>query len=152
VPHRVSPAGIRFATWADLEDVLALLAASALPAAGVEEVFPAGFVVSRDAAGGLEAVAGVEAYGAVGLLRSVAVRPDRRGTGLGRRIAAEAVEWARDAGIADLYLLTTTAESFFPRLGFAPVTRDALPEALSSSEELRGACPASAAVLHLHIG
>jgi amino-acid N-acetyltransferase len=148
----VSPAGIRYAAWSDVDDVLALLKESRLPRAGVEEVFPAGFVVSRDDAGALEAVAGVERYGSVGLLRSVAVRADLRGTGLGQRIARAAVEWAADAGVEDLYLLTTTAEGFFPRLGFARIARDALPGALGASEEMRGACPASAVALHLRLG
>jgi amino-acid N-acetyltransferase len=33
---------------------------------------------------------------------------------------------------------------YFPRFGFRPVDRAALPAALATSAELRGACPASA--------
>ena len=142
-------AGIRPAAAADLAPVLGLLTASALPIAGVAEVFPAGFVVSCDDAGEVEAVAGVEVHGHVGLLRSVAVRADRRGTGLGQAVSAAAVAWARAAGLTDLYLLTTTADRFFPRLGFQSVDRTSLPDILSESAELRGACPASAVALHL---
>ncbi|HET6762317.1 MAG TPA: arsenic resistance N-acetyltransferase ArsN2 [Longimicrobiaceae bacterium] len=149
--HALRAAGIRFAASDDLGAVLALLRACGLPTDGVEEVFPTGFIVSRDATGELEAVAGVEVHGAVGLLRSVAVRADRRGTGLGRIISVQAIEWARDADLSDLYLLTTTAESFFPRLGFERVERTAVPAVLNASAELQGACPASAIVMHLRL-
>ena len=52
-------AAIQPASSADLPDVLHLLRASNLPTAGVEELFPCGFMVSRDEAGALAAVAGV---------------------------------------------------------------------------------------------
>jgi amino-acid N-acetyltransferase len=151
VTRTVGSAGIRYATSGDQAEVLALLAASALPLAGVEQVFPAGFIVSHDGDGGLDAVAGVEIHGTVGLLRSVAVRADRRGTGLGQAISSAAVSWARDAALTDLYLLTTTADEFFPRLGFQRVDRSVMPVALSASAELRGACPASAVAMHLRL-
>jgi N-acetylglutamate synthase-like GNAT family acetyltransferase len=149
--HTQRSAGIRFATYNDIEDVLRLLAVSGLPTAGVEEVFPTGFIVSRDDGGTLEAVAGVEVHGSVGLLRSVAVRSDRRGTGLGQIIAVHAVNWARGADLTDLYLLTTTADAFFPRLGFERVARASLPAALNASAEMQGACPASAIPMLLRL-
>ncbi len=146
-PPRVAPARA-----GDLADVLALLAEAGLPAAGVGERFPRGFLVAREAAdGALAGVAGVEMHGRVGLLRSVAVRAERRGTGLGQELGRAAVALARAEGLAELYLLTTTAEGFFPRLGFRPVARAELPAELEASEELRGACPASAAALRLRL-
>jgi amino-acid N-acetyltransferase len=131
----------------DLADVLSLLRASGLPVDGVEARFPAGFVVGREVDGALAGVAGVEVYGDSGLLRSVAVRADLRGTGLGQALSAAAVEAARTAGVRDLFLLTTTAEKFFLRLGFEPWGRGDVPAALAASEELRGACPAAAVVM-----
>jgi amino-acid N-acetyltransferase len=151
-PPAGAPLAVHPARAPDLPDVLALLTAASLPLAGVEPVFPGGFVVSRDAAGALAAVAGVETYGDSGLLRSVAVRADLRGTGLGQALAAAAVELARAAGVRDLFLLTTTAEGFFPRLGFEPSERGDMPAALAASEELRGACPATAVVMRRRLG
>lgn len=136
----------------DLAEVLALLAGAGLPAAGVADHFPRGFVVARDPAdGALAGAAGVEAHGRAGLLRSVAVRAERRGSGLGQELVRAAVALARAEGLGELYLLTTTAEGFFPRLGFEPVTRAELPAELEGSEELRGACPASAAAMRLRL-
>lgn len=140
---------IRPAAPADLEGVLDLLRAAALPVDGVADHFPDAFVVAPADDGGVAGVAGVERYGETGLLRSVAVRAADRGTGLGQRLSRAAISRAREAGVRELFLLTTTAEGFFPRLGFQPVAREALPAALVGSAELRGACPASAVALRL---
>jgi len=86
----------------------------------------------------------VEVYGQAGLLRSVAVDAKRRGKGLGERLTKAALELARNRGVRDIYLLTTTAGNFFPRFGFTAIPRAELDPALNQSEELRGACPASA--------
>ncbi|MBV9947898.1 MAG: GNAT family N-acetyltransferase, partial [Myxococcales bacterium] len=44
-------------------------------------------------------------------------------------------------------LLTTTADSFFPRFGFQHIAREDVPPELRASRELQGACPASAIVM-----
>lgn len=95
-------------------------------------------------------VAALERYGTHGapvfLLRSVAVRPDCRGSGLGAALVTAALA-AADAQVgrrATVGLLTETAEGYFDRFGFARVDRDALPSALAASAELSGACPDSA--------
>lgn len=62
-----------------------------------------------------------------GLLRSVAVRADLRGKGLGQLVTAEAVRAGRARGITEVYLFTETAERFFQRLGFSAVDRENLP-------------------------
>jgi amino-acid N-acetyltransferase len=63
--------------------------------------------------GELEGVVGLELFGAVALLRSLAVVPSRRRVGLGTKLVAHAEDYARGLGIKSLYLLTNTAESFF---------------------------------------
>ena len=144
---RISPAAAR-----DLDAVLALLAEASLPSAGVAEHLPDGFVVARAAAKEpLLGAAGLEVHGSVGLLRSVVVRPDVRGSGLGARLALKVLEHAAARGVREVYLLTTTAEDYFPRLGFEPVPRESLPEALHASAELRGAGPASAIAMRLRL-
>ncbi|HET9726048.1 MAG TPA: hypothetical protein VFP28_03965, partial [Gemmatimonadales bacterium] len=57
------------------------------------------------------------------------------------------LEDGRGAGVRDVYLLTTTAEHYFPRLGFACVGRETVPAALQASAEFTGACPVSAVVM-----
>jgi len=130
------------AATGDLPEIVALLESSALPVAGVERHVGT-MLVARDG-GKIVGCAAVEVYGTAGLLRSVAVAPGQRGKGLGQRLTAAALDLARDRGVRNVYLLTTTAGDFFPRFGFTPIARAEMDPALESSEELRGACPASA--------
>jgi amino-acid N-acetyltransferase len=140
---RIAPASA-----GDRDGVVALLEACDLPPAGIEAHFPAAFLVARGDGGGLLGAAGVEIYGDAGLLRSVAVAEAARGRGLGERLTRGAMEMASARGVRDLYLLTTGADGYFPRLGFVRVARESLPASLGGSEQLRGACPATAIAMH----
>lgn len=145
---RTEPARVRRATRDDGPAVEALLTASELPLDGVREALP-GFVVAEEG-GEIVGVAGIEACGRAGrhaLLRSVAVRDAWRGRGLGRALVAGAIAVAEERGATALYLLTTTAEGYFPGFGFRTTTRDAVPEDVRATAEFRDACPAGATVM-----
>ena len=133
---------VRPAEGRDLASVHAFLEAEGLPVAGVEEWLPDFLVAEHE--NQIVGVAGLELYEASALLRSVAVRSDWRGTGLGRELVDRLLSEARERGIHDVYLLTTTAEHYFPRLGFGCISRDQVPEGVRSSAEFTGACPDSA--------
>lgn len=137
---------LRPARAADRTHVEALLAASNLPADGLSHAWPDGYVVA-EGADGICGVAGVERYEGSGLLRSVAVRPALRGSGLGDALVRDRLAWAAAQRLAAVYLLTTTAAAWFPRYGFVPVSRDDVPAPVLASVEFASACPASAAVL-----
>ena len=131
----------------------ALLIELSLPLAGLDDCFSSAWVAEADDPSGegsnrLVGVAAVELYPDGALLRSVAVHPGWRGSGLGRSLVTQAIETARAAGVRDVYLLTTTAERWFPRLGFTPIAREAVPPGVRQSIEFREACPASAVVMH----
>lgn len=130
----------------DLPAIAALLAASGLPHADLTPDALARFVVAREG-GALRGVAGLEVYGASGLLRSLAVAPGARGTGLGGRLVAAVEEEARTLGLDRLYLLTTTAAPFFAARGYEPTDRADVPAPVKTSSEFAGLCPASAACL-----
>jgi amino-acid N-acetyltransferase len=142
---RPPEASFRRAIRADLPVVEALLTAHQLPAAGLPESIERFWLAEEQ--GRLIGVAGLELYGEAGLLRSVAVAPEWRGRGVAGTLVEQALELAREAGVRDIYLLTTTAEQYFPRFGFRPVSREAAPASLQASVEFREACPASAACL-----
>jgi amino-acid N-acetyltransferase len=137
--------GVRAATKADYEGVRALLEASALPLAGVPSTL-ADFYVAEDQ-GRVVGAVGLELYGADALLRSAAIDPVIRGSGVGRALVERALDHARERGVRAIYLLTTTAERYFPRFGFDRITREAVPDAVQASVEFREACPASAVVM-----
>jgi amino-acid N-acetyltransferase len=136
---------LRRAGRADHEAVATLLRNSELPTEGVAEWLDQFWVAEHQ--GRLVGVAGMERYGDGGLLRSVAVAPGWRGSGLGRALVDRVLEEGRAAGVRDVYLLTTTAEHYFPRLGFVCVDRETVPAAVRGSAEFTGACPASAVVM-----
>jgi amino-acid N-acetyltransferase len=95
----------------------------------------------------LEGVVGLEVYGDVALLRSLAVAPGRRESGLGSRLVAHAERQAWENGVKSLYLLTTTAEDFFLRRGYAKISREEAPAAIKATKEFSGICPVSSAFM-----
>jgi len=137
------------ARQADRGAMLALLASAELPTAGFAAHLGSA-LVARDGATVAGCVA-LELYGDEVLLRSLVVSPAERGTRLGERLTAAVLDLARERGARRVWLLTTTAERFFPRFGFERVERSALPPALDASAELRGACPASAVAMRLDV-
>ncbi|HEY1773610.1 MAG TPA: arsenic resistance N-acetyltransferase ArsN2 [Gammaproteobacteria bacterium] len=78
-----------------------------------------------------------------GLLRSVAVDEAHRGTGLGKELVAAMEEHAREAGVRDLYLLTTTAEGFFAGLGYKKIPREQAPSGIAGTTQFSELCPTS---------
>ncbi len=150
--QETSGAVLRQATLGDEPAVAALLDAARLPLDGMLEALPC-FVVAEDD-GAIVGVAGIEACGVTGehaLLRSVAVDPAWRARGLGRALVMRAIADADARGAKALYLLTTTAEGYFPSFGFRITTRDAVPEDVRATKEFRDACPASATVMSLSL-
>ena len=136
---------IREATKGDLDAVESLLASNNLPLDGVKENFSS-FVVAEER-GEIAGAIGLEKFGSAALLRSAVVSPDYRGGGVGRKLVERLLKRAEKEGIEELFLLTTTAEKYFPRFGFARTTRSAVPSALHASAEFQGACPDTAVVM-----
>lgn len=140
-----APPAIRAATPGDRAAVQALLLASDLPVDGIPASLESFLVAERDDA--VVGVIGLECYGADALLRSAAVHPAFRGTGLGASLVDGIMAQAETRGIAVLWILTTTAERWFPRFGFAVAARTDVPVTVQASREFRGACPSSATVM-----
>jgi N-acetylglutamate synthase-like GNAT family acetyltransferase/SAM-dependent methyltransferase len=124
-----------------------LLHESALPLDGVEEFFPAAYVVAVSREEGIVGVAGLETHGPDGLLRSVAVAPVARGRGIGEALVRDRLDFARRRDLESVHLLTTTAARWFDRLGFRRADRAALPAAIRESVEFTSACPESATAM-----
>jgi amino-acid N-acetyltransferase len=136
---------LRAASAADYDEVVRLLQAADLPTAGLRRSLP-DFLVA-EVGGRVVGAIGLEVYGDAALLRSAVVDTSRRGTGLGRDLVSGLLERASRHGVREVYLLTTTAERYFPRFGFTRVTRDAVAPAVRASEEFQGACPDSAVAM-----
>ncbi|AKD53863.1 arsenic resistance N-acetyltransferase ArsN2 [Spirosoma radiotolerans] len=92
-------------------------------------------------------VAGLESFGSVGLLRSVAVDPAHQGKGIAAQLIDRLLATADASHLAELYLITNTADGYFTRYGFAPVSREAVPQAIQQTQQFSGLCPSSAIVM-----
>ena len=139
------------ATSADLAAVATLLGACQLPFDDLAPERMADFVLAR-AGGRIVATGGLERYGEVALLRSLAVAPDFRGRGLAERIWSSLRAAAIDRGVTRLFLLTTTAEALFVRWGFRRVSRDDVPEAVRTTQEFAALCPSTAVAMSIELG
>jgi amino-acid N-acetyltransferase len=129
----------------DAEAIRALLEAHQLPVAGLSEHLQTMLVAKLH--GTLVGSAGLEMYTGGALLRSVAVSPDHQGQHLGRDLTSAAIDLARTMGAPAIYLLTTTAEGYFPKFGFERIQRSDVPTSVQTSVEFTAACPASAVVM-----
>jgi len=95
----------------------------------------------------LEGVVGLELYPPYALLRSLAVGAAARNRGIGHSLLEEAERYARSRAVAEIYLLTNTAERFFARAGYERIARETAPAAIRATQEFAALCPASAALM-----
>ena len=129
----------------DGPSIRSLVEASGLPSGDLDQPHIR-FLGSRDEAG-LAGVVGLELFGETGLLRSLAVRSDLRGVGLGGQLVRAAEDAAISQGATNLFILTTTAETFFGRRGYAQSERVTSPPVILPTAELTSNCPPSAAFI-----
>ena len=126
--------------------VVALLEAEGLPASDLTEVHLRHFFFTGTD-GTPSALVGLEIYGRDALLRSLVVSATARTQGLGSALVLHAEEYAAAHDVRALYLLTTTAESFFEHRGYRRIERANAPSAIQSTREFASLCPASSAFM-----
>jgi amino-acid N-acetyltransferase len=143
---RVSSA-IRRAVSTDWPAVKQLIAQAALPDDDLNESAWRHFVVAEGTHGSVDGVVGLEPVGAIAILRSLAVDPSYRSSGLGSALVACAEANAHSSQLREIYLLTTTAEAFFTKRGYQRVDRDSAPPSIRSHSQFQTLCPASAALM-----
>lgn len=135
---------LRAAVFADLEPIRSLLREGELPTLGVDLRLIGGMAVAMRGSR-LVGCAAIERLGdGLALLRSVAVRPELRGQGVGSGLVRDRMVWARSHGIEAVFLLTTSGRVFFGRLGFLPTERNELPEVVRQHPQATTSCPESA--------
>ena len=125
---------IRSAEVIDLQQIVGLLKVNGLPTVGIESCY-ANYVIATDEKGTLLGVAGLEIYGRVALLRSVAVEVNSRRMGHARALVEAVLGTAKRSGVHTIYLLTETASDYFKHLGFDLVDRKDIDEAVMASLE-----------------
>jgi amino-acid N-acetyltransferase len=136
---------INLARSDDLDEVLGLLADCHLPLEGLRDHLATTLIARRD--GRIVGSAALEIYAGGALLRSVAVEPRLQRCGLGGELTEAAIRIAHERRMPAVYLLTTTAERYFPRFGFEPIRRAEVPTTVQASVEFTSACPEGAVVM-----
>jgi amino-acid N-acetyltransferase len=114
---------------------------SDLTAAHMDQFFGCGSITA------LDGVVGLKLYESVALLRSLAVTANCRRRGCAPALVAQAELLARKQGVKKIYLLTTTAEHFFARLGYASVARASAPAVIQQTHEFSSLCPSSSVLM-----
>lgn len=129
----------------DLPGIFGLLSDNDLPFKGVAEGLGS-FLVIRD---GREIIgcAGLEIHGRIGLLRSVAVKKERQGQGLGMTLISRVFNLARNRNIKKLYLLTSNSSQFFSRFGFERIERNKIDPVLQQADMFTYCCACSSDVM-----
>jgi len=139
---------LRPADAGDLPAVSALLMDAGLPIDGLEDQFGPSYVVAVNGQDIIGAE-GIERHGAAGLLRSAVVSARWQGHGIGDRLTRNRLAWAADQKLHEVWLLTTTADAYFPRFGFSRADRTDAPASLQESREFTVACPATATAMRI---
>lgn len=130
--------------------LIQLLAASNLPVADLsssESLKLFGACMDNELVGAV----GLELYPPVALLRSLAVAPEHRGSGLGKVLLGVAEKEAAALGVGSIYLLTTGASGFFSAFGYAVVERDDAPTSIRATAQFSGLCPATSLFMVKHL-
>ena len=131
----------------ELTEIVSILGECGLPVSDISlSQSPLFFGTRSDS--NLSAVVGLELFGSVALLRSLAVAPDYRSRGLACELVAYAERFADSHGVESLFLLTTTAATFFAQLGYMPASRSTAPSAIQATSQFSGLCPESSAFLY----
>lgn len=91
---------------------------------------------------------GFESFGTVALFRSLAVLPNFRGEGLGKKLVRAIAQKAFDQGVVEFFLLTIDAEAYFQAIGFETVLRKNVPSEIRATKSFSTVCPTSALVMH----
>ena len=141
----MTPTTIERAEAADVPAILALLEQNHLPVDGFADYVETALVARQG--GRIVGSVALETYADGVLLRSVAVAEQVQRQGVGGQLTEAALRLASDLHAPAVFLLTTTAEQYFPKFGFERITRADVPRSVQTSVEFRSACPASAIVM-----
>ena len=134
---------LRPAWRSEFDAIVGLLRAAELPVEDLDASMLDAFVVATEGETCV-GVAGLEIFDSNALLRSLAVEPRIRRRGLGARLVDAVETEARARSVTALYLLTTTATTFFERVGYTAHDRASVPPAIAATTEFSSLCPDTA--------
>jgi arsenate reductase len=95
---------------------------------------------------------GLEVHGTDALMRSITTLPPLRGRGFGRAIVRALEAEAIVLKCRTVFLLTTSGQGFFEKLGYAAADRAAVPASIRASTQFASLCPDTATVMRKPLG
>ena len=128
-----------------LAEIILLLNSFGLPTDDVESSDIEFYVIESEEQ--IVGCIGLEEFGNVGLLRSLAVNTKFQGKGVGIKLVTHLENVGADKALTHMYLLTETAEEFFSKHGYNKIRRELAPMALKTSSEFSHLCPDSAVLM-----
>jgi amino-acid N-acetyltransferase len=131
------------ATKENLQSIVRLLETCELPGNDVG-VHLDHFIVAKEADSVVGCI-GLEKEGP--LLRSLAVDPSYRNRGVAQHLCDQLLHHAKEQGVQEIFLLTTTAAKFFEKIGFERKDREEAPEKIRKSKQFTELCPSSAVLM-----
>lgn len=139
---------IRPAVAADLCQATRLLEAANLPVADLSAENLALIAENNEL---IQGVIGLESFGEVAFLRSLAVSAGARGSGIGAALVTALEVQCTADGVRDLWLLTIDGDAFFAKLGYELHDRADAPDTIRGTEEFAGLCPSNAVLMLKHL-
>ena len=130
------------------EDVISLLEQNKLPVSDIDDTK---ILFALTDGHKVIGTGGLEFFQDSALLRSLSVKKDYRGTGLGKSITHQLENVCREKGIKHIYLLTETAEDFFNRQGYKVIDRASAPLSIKNSSEFTTVCATTGVLMHKSI-
>jgi amino-acid N-acetyltransferase len=130
----------------DIERALELLAGYGLPTDDFDCANPRSFWVAEKR-GKVIGVGGVDCNNSIGLARSFAVDKEFQRKGVGKKIYAVIEGYARNKNILQLYILTTTAQTYFEKLGDETIEKNIAPTSIKQASQFSALCPQSAVLM-----
>ena len=122
--------------------LISLLQSESLPVEDLPTDLSNFFMATDD--GFIIGAVGLEIYGRSGLLRSLIVKPEYRESKIARSLINELERRAKSLGLNSIYLLTETAQGYFPKIGYETLSREDAPDSLKQSSEFSHVCPKNA--------
>lgn len=99
----------------------------------------------------LVACVGLEMFGDIALLRSLAVRRNSAHKGVGSKLVNFILKESSAKKLKSLFLLTETAAPFFEKLGFITIERNSVPDAIQRSKEFSELCADTAVCMKIEL-
>ena len=134
---------LRPAKPAQFDAIAGLLSAAELPVEDLNVTMLDAFIVATEG-DVCVGVVGLEIYESNALLRSLVVEQQHRSRGLGARLVDAIETEVQTRRVTALYLLTTTAITFFERVGYTAHDRATVPPSIAATTEFSSLCPDTA--------